>query len=707
VWLAWLTMFLWGLFPASGARAQVPAKLLLTSNLQGKSSLSVANQDSEDPLLLLAQSIMAERAKGVDLYLDLGNGLYPGALSKFSSGSVMIDFFDFFGCAGSLVSSKDLQIGLEILEFLQKSRQVKLVSANIQRKGQTVFAPYFVHPVAGVPIAFVGLSSKRLEFDVAEKELYGLAMQEEKAALEPVLAQIHSAGVKNIILLSGLRLSSTMRLMESHKDIDMAICGGDYAGSFFEGEISRIDLRDGRSVIMLDANVDYHLVEIMIDDGVWLRAMQSMQAASHRPLAPVYMEFANRLTLWKEKYLAEQSQSIAQIDEREYRLDDQRLLQLLRDRFNSDIAVVEHKTINPSPIRGNVSHSDVLLMVNNDYKLFTFNLTGDQVAKIMAQSEYNLEIAGLTQKGKKIIIQGYLLEAKRRYRVAATQSAFRKIQMVVGGEIEYNNSWKTITEVLIDDLENERVILRDDFAYLERRFRTTLDVYFANYISAADVDRDPTIATPVSQPVASYSKWGLEDQIDLTLYNRYHRIVLTPYVFYARQDEAYVQNLLRGTLLYEYNLRESIKPYNKVQCDTVVESVDGLRPILIRETAGGALYGDYLNGKIGLGFQKKIQDPSENFVYGFETILNFNYPFFKYFTYKFIIDNFVSTRDPESGRWGLRSEIENGISASLNTYLNLSLRHKYFYLFESDIEEEYRSSQILTTFDLKTDWKFY
>ncbi len=689
------------------AQAQVNAKLLLTSNLQGKATLTVANQQTEDPLLLLAQSIMAERAKGIDLYLDLGNGFYPGAISKFSSGSIMMDFFDFFDCAGTLVSSKDLQIGLENLEFLQKSRQVQLVSANILRKGQPVFAPYFISNVAGVPVAFIGFSSKRVEFDIAEKELYGLSLEEEKAALEPILANLKASGITHIVLLSGLRLSRTMALINSYPEINMAICGGDYAGELFEGEISRIDSRDGRSVIMLDADVDYYLVEISLNDGIRLRAMQPMKAIARRTAAPSYAEFANRLTLWKEKYIADQSQTIAQLKAKEYRLDDHRLCQLLRDRFNSDIAVVEPKTINSFPISKDVSQSDILQMVNIDYNIFIFDLTGDQIAKVLAQNEYKLDITGVTQKGKKITVQGYLVEKQRQYRVAATQSAFRNIQQVLGEKIKYNNSWKTITDVLIEDLANNQVILRDDFAYLERRYRTTLDLYLANFVSSASVNRGPTIDTPVSQPDESYSKWGLEDQIDLALYNRYHRFVFTPYVLYARQDEVYVQNLLRGTLLYEYNLRESLKPYNKVQCDTVVEDVNGLRPILVRETAGGALYGDYLNGKIGLGFEKKVQDPSEDFLYGFETILTFKYPFWKYFTYKFNIDNFISTRDPNSGRWGIRSDIENGISAVLNSYLNLSLRYKYFYLYENNLNEDYRSSQIFTTLDVKTDWKFY
>lgn len=691
--------------PHPCAAAQATARLLLTSNIQGRAILEIENQETRDPLLILAQSILAERKNGVDLCLDLGNGFYPGVISKFSSGSIMMDFFDFFSYAGTLVSSQDLRIGLENLEFLQKHKKTRLLSANLLRDDTSVFTPYIVRTIGGIPVAFVALSSKRVEIDVAEKELYDIAQENEKKVLEPILEKLDAAGIRHIVLLSGLRLSISMKLMQAYKQIDLAICGGDYTGTLFDGKISRIDLEDGRSVVMLDNEADYFTIDLDLNQGIKLLALTPRQARPQRQPESDYIEFRNRLSLWKQKFLADQSQQIARTLDKEYLLDDQRLLQLLRDRFNTETAIVETKTINPYPIRQGIDQSDLLHLVNLDYKIFTFQLTGDQLSTIANQTYYDLEVAGVV-KGKKIKVQGYTIDGNRRYSVAATQSAYRKIKQLLKADIDYDNSWKTITDLLIEDLEGEQVILREDYTYLEKRFRTLLDIYFSNYISAGDVERGPTIETPVNQPSKNYSKWGLEDKIDLTVYNQQHRFVLTPYVLYARQGDDYIQNLLRGTLLYEYNLWETLKPYNKFQCDTVVEEVDGERPILIRETVGGSLYGDRLTGKIGLGFEKKLQDPSDNALYGLETILSFKYPFLKNFTYTFNIDNFISSRSPDNGRWGLRSEIDNILSVKLNNYLSFSLKYKFFYLYETDLEEDYRSSQIFTTLDLKTDWKF-
>ncbi|MFZ1985110.1 MAG: hypothetical protein WAU91_11895 [Desulfatitalea sp.] len=696
-----------GLFVLSPApaQAQVEIKLLLTSNIQGKSFPNIENQEFVDPLLVLAQNIQAERRAGADLYLDLGNAFYPGPLSKFSSGSIITDFFDDLACEATLVSSKDLHIGLESMDFLQKKSNVRLLSANIARTDGPAFKSYFVADVRGTRIAFVGVSSKNLGFDIAEKDLYGITVKDEKEALDPVLKEIGASGVKHIVLLSGLKLSDTLGLMKHFPQIDLALSGGDYSGALYDGKVSRVDLTDGRSIVMLDESFDYYTVDLALDDHIFFRAMHPRKALPIQTTDGNYREFVQRLTLWKQKYLAEQNQSIIRTEEKAYVLDDRRLTQLLRDRYNCELAVVDKNTINTYPISKDVLKSDFLRLVNSDYNIFTFALSGDQL-KALERMDADLVVTGWT-RGETIKVQGYSLDPKRKYRVAATQSAFEKIQYMLGKDLKYRNTWTTVTDLMIADLENEKVLLRSDYSYLERRFRVLVDVYLANFITSVDVDRGDTIETPVNQPSKSYNEWGLEDKIDVSFYNDKHRFVLTPYLFYVRQDDDYLQNQLRGTLLYDYNLNENWRPYNKFQYDTVVETVQGLRPSLIRETAGISAYWKYFNGKLGLGFEKKIKDPVDDAQSGLELIMGVKYPFLKYFTYEMLFDNFASLENEGGGRWGLRSEFDNSLSARINTYLSVSLKHKYFYLFDDEIDERYQSSQLITTLNVITDWKIW
>jgi hypothetical protein len=692
---------------ADAAPDRSSIKLLLTSNIQGRSSSVPEGQHTQDPLLVLAQNLVAENRKGVDLYLDLGNAFYPGVISKFSSGSIMMDFLDEFQCQATLVSSMDLHVGIKNLEFLQRNRNVQLLSSNIAHPDGNVFAPYFIAEVRGIRIAFVGLSSERLEFDIAEKDLYGISLMDPGEALIPVLESIGAAGVNHIVLLTGLKPESVISLLERFPQIGLALCGGDSTGILYAGLASRIDLADGRSILMMNEHYDYFTVELQVHETIRSATLHPHKALPLKSRQRAYNRFADRLTLWKNAYLAEKNRPVADTGEEQIVLDDHRLSQLLRDRFNSEIAIVDKNTLNPSyPIMQTVRRSDLLGLVNLDYNIFTFSISGRELKIVTNRARSELEIVG-PELGKSLLVQGYPVDDRRKYKVAATQPAFEKVEKLLGRSIPFTNNWKTVSTLLAEDLSDERVTLREDYTYLDRRFRTIFDIYLSNFVAYGSVKRDGDIGTPVAQPAQSYSRWGLEDRIDWTIYNEKHRFVLTPYLFYVRQDDDYIHNILRGTVLYEFNLSEYVRPYNKFQIDTVVESIEGRRPMLIRETMGVSAYFNHVNGRLGLGFEKQVQDPSDDALFGLEFIIGFQYRFRDHLTYLFGIDNFATFRSQEGRHWRLRSSIDNALVIRINDYLSISLKHKYFYLDEDGHCGTYRSSQFFTTVDLRTDWKLW
>jgi hypothetical protein len=690
---------------STAVRAENQFSILLTSNLQGKFSVDVENQETLDPLLVLGQNIIFDRSQGIDLYLDMGNALYPGIISKYSSGSIMVDFLDYFSCAAVLVSSKDLQVGTKNLELMQESKKVQLLSSNIVQEGKPVFKAWFAVDMHGTQVAFLGVSSKKVRFDVAEKELYGYSLIEEKEALEWQLKEIHAAGIEHIVLLSGQTLRDTAQILETWPEIEMALCGGDYTGHFLAGKASRVDLADGRSIVMADDSVDYYHLNLVIDGTLKVLSFEPRKAQPVPTRNFLYQEFKNRLTLWKEKFREDEDSLVAELGDMENGVNDLRFGHLLRDRFNSELGVVEENTINHGPVERDVRYSDFLGMVNRDYNIFIFSLTGDEIKTVQRLQE-DLVIAGI-ETDEVIQIQGTTLVGDRRYRVAATQPALQRMQRLLGKKIDYSNTWVTVTNLLIDDLKNNKVILSQDYDYLDRRFRTTIDASLSNFVDNSNVERGDNIDTPPGQPSDSYNKWGLENTIDIAVYNKYHRFILTPYMFYSRQDDSYLNNILRGTFLYDYNLSENFKPYNKFRYDTVVEQVDGLRPSLLRETMGISTIYKNISGKLGLGFEKEVQDPSSAALYGVEFIVGASVPFWSHFTYTFGLDTFTGILDEGDGQWQNRSEINNGISAKINDYMSISFRHKYFYFNDDDAGESYQNSQFITSLDLKSGWKFW
>lgn len=686
-------------------RAETNLAILVTSNLQGMFSLEVRNQEVDDPLLVLGQNIVAEREKGIDLYLDMGNALYPGILSKYSSGSTMMDFLNNFYCEAVLVSSKDLQIGMKNIEFLQKTKQVRLLSSNIVQEKNPIFTPWFAIDRAGTRIAFLGLSSEKIRFDIAEENLYGYSLIEAKESLEAALKDIHAAGINHIILLSGQNLRDTTKILETFPEIGMALCGGDASSRFFGGKASRVDLTDGRSIIMTDDSADYHLLKLAVGEVIKVQSLEPRKAAPIPTNNYKYKEFKNRLTLWKENFIESENRLVASLKATEYEINDQRLTHLLRDRFDCELAAVEQDTINPLPLTQDLKQSDFLGMVNRDYNILIFDLSGDEL-RIVQQKNESLVISGMVSD-EDLRVQGVPVSSFRPYRVAASQPAMQSISRMLRKKIGYRNTWMTVSDILVDDLKDKRVLLRKDYDYLDRRRRTTIDAYLSNFIDNSSVERDDDVKTPPGQPSKSYNKWGLENRIDITHYNKYHRFVFTPYMLYSRQDDDYLNNLLRGTLVYDYSLSETLKPYNKLLCETVVEEVDGLRPILIRETLG--ISGEYKKvfGKLGLGFEKEVQDPASGALYGIELILGARIPFLSHFTYAFDLDTFSGIRSQNGQQQQIRSEINNAISVELNEHLSMSFRHKFFYRYEDLAGEKYQNSQFITSLDLKNDWKFW
>lgn len=688
--------------------------ILLTSNLEGKFTIETPDKpDSKDPLLVIAQGILRERKAGrVALYLDLGNAFYPGPLSKFSYGAVMSEYLGALRCDATLVSSRDLQIGTDNLETLAREGRTKLLSSNLMKDNQPIFAPFALFPAGPDTVAVLAVSSTHIRFDIAEKKLYGVSAAPWEGRVPQVLEEIRKAGPRHTILLSGLSLQDTIALLEKNRDIGMAVCGGDNTGDLYGGRAVRVEMEDGRPIVMLARSDGYYRLDLTTEPRLRVRELvwksaeeiaQTLKPGGPETAEPAYVEFSRRLAFWQKQFRKEEDAVVTEVKETTFSVHDMKLAGLLRDRFDAEIAVVEKGTLVPSNYQGDIRHAHILDTVNLDYNVFVYDLAGEEVRKILGKDP-SLLIDGVS--GERI--QGYRIEDKRRYRVASTQTSYERIAKILGKEPAYRNTWQTVSELLLADLQEDRILFRDDYRYLDRRFRTTLDVKLSNYLDHSTVSKGNDISPPPGKPADSYKKWGLDNRIDLTFYNHLHQFVLTPELRYERTDDQYLQNLLRGTFVYNLNLQGPLQPYHKSQFETVLEEQrSGFRPMLLRETVGVSAVWGIVKGRLGLGFEKRINDPVEPYVYGLETIGNLKYPFWEYLTYGLDVDSFFGAQSREGARPQVRSEITNALTFTISRYVGLSLKHRWVYLYSAELEENYSDSQFLTALDLGLDYKIW
>jgi 2',3'-cyclic-nucleotide 2'-phosphodiesterase (5'-nucleotidase family) len=701
LYLILFVFFIMNIFFIYSVSAGEEFSIFVTSNLGGRFSVNETDENKES-MLVLAQSMLSERKiRKADIYIDLGNAFYPGLLSKYSYGSVMMDFFNFFSCDAVLVSSKDLRIGIDNLQFLSSGKKTDLLSANIVRNKKTIFTPYFIRYKGNTSVAFTAISSKKINFDIAEKNIYGIKLKNESEALNETIRDIESRGISHIVLLSGLGIKDTVSLLSRYKQIQLALCGGDNTGDLFSDKASRIDLADGRTVLLLPEGDMFYSLNLRLDGQISVSNLRRITPAPVKIYSRDYSDFVNRLALWKEKFKAENEQVISSTDNKKIIINDIRLSGLLRDKYNSEIAIVERNTILESTFSRDIKRSDLLHVVNIDYNIFIFNLKGEDLKNI--PGDETLLIDGVN--GDKI--QGYSINDARIYRIAATQPAFEKVEQILRKDIPYQNTWTNITDIITSDFKEKHILFLNDYSYLDKYFRATVDFYLSNFFENNIVKRSNSFETPPGQAEENYKRWGLENKIDLTIYNRYHRILLSPYMFYERQDEQYINNLLRGTLTYNLNLYNIIKPYQKSQADTVIKETDGLRPVILRETIGIDAITDNLQSKVGVGFEKYTHDPDQNPVYGIEFLIGYKLPFLNYFSYSFNIDSFISARSLKKTKRHIRSELLNSLSASINQFLSISLKYRWFYYYSGENMARYENYQTIISADLRTDFKIW
>ncbi|MCU0598484.1 MAG: hypothetical protein MUE70_04395, partial [Desulfobacterales bacterium] len=390
-------------------------KFLLTSNLNGRFAVTTADQETQDPMLIMAQSLFHEHKNSpADLYLDLGNAFYPGLLSRFSYGSVMMDFLECLDCDATLVSSMDLNIGVSNLEFLAKGKHTQLFSANIRKYGRPVFVPFFIRSINDKKYAFIGISSEKGFFDIAEKKLLDVTLQDYDSALSDVIAEIKKEYIDYIVLLSGRSYSDNFAIMEKFKQISLCISGGDATGELYAVKAERVDIGDGRSIVTLINTDGFYTLKLSAVETLKIEELKFFSSMNYPVSEKPYVEFLNRLTIWKERFAHEGDVEVIGDACCDVALDDDRVAQILRHRSGAEIAILERNSITPGRISGRLAYSDILRMVNNEFPIFTYKISGVDLKQAAAGPE-KFVIAGTDG----VLVQGYPIEDKRQYLVCS------------------------------------------------------------------------------------------------------------------------------------------------------------------------------------------------------------------------------------------------------------------------------------------------
>lgn len=693
-------VFILFLLIAHGSLSAADMTIVFSSNLGGAFSLQQEKETTSDPMLLLFETILKERETSSAFYLDLGNSLFPGQLSKYSVGSVMADFFRFSGCSGSLVSSRDLSMQISSLSYLAQSG-APLMSATIRSDGKLAFRDHTILTDRGFRLGVIPLTSDRAVFSQAEKNLASLEIDtSDKTIRSAIDAASPSSDI--IIAMSGLDLRSSLRVMSRFPQIRHMICGGDNTGKIMDSQISRLDLGAGRSILFLPGGST--LYRIIIRKTGEITSVSEMRPSHYRSNSSNFSAFHARITLWKTKY-AESTKGWVMIPENQrLTIDAAHVAKFLRRKYRAEISILENP-IEPLTLSNTTSIESLLSSILDNYSIFTYELTGSEIMSLYSKNE-GQTISGTDGK----VIQGYPINTTRKYRICSTQPTYESIKKTLWRDVPFYNSFRNLTDEFTDDIAGPKTILMDNDPLLQSTIRSTLDVALSFFREGNSVSKDENVSTPAGRSSKSYKKIGTESKADLTIYNASNRLVITPYIYYIKQDKQYLQNIFRLSAIYTYNTHPNFKPYNKVQLDSQVVETDHKRPTIFRETAGLNAETGYFSARIGAGFEKQIQDDSGPIIYGIECYTKYSTTFFTNFTYGLLFDSFASY-NPKSDKPAddgyVKIAMDNSISYNLNASISISVKHRYYRYYSIGFKESYTSKQLTTSLDVKTDFKLY
>lgn len=685
---------LWLLTLLSLSAAGRELTFYVTANTGGRFPLDSELQENE--LMRLAAYLRSAKAKNpAAIHLDLGNAFFPGRLSRFSFGSLTADYLQMLRLDAGLVAAGDLNIGADSLDYIRRARGIRLLSVNIIRDKAPFFEPYAILNKGGVKTALLGITSNRSLVAYAEAQLLALHVDPPESQIAATLAQVALEKPELTVAMSGVPLRDAIVILSRNAQIDIMLCGGDAEGSLGKEPVRQVELPDGRRVIAMPKENPLVRLVLRHEGRRWVLAEREIVDLENADVSPnVPPTFERRLRLWQKWYAASEDTGAKNVGFAPFRLTPQFAAASLRATFGCDVAFVEDDDLDAGEAAVVKKTQDIRYAVQNDYDIFAFRLTGAGLRQFY-QKNPDLVFSGMNAQS----VTGYPIRDNVSYRICATQ---RGMEYALGGDRRNpgQNQWLGISDAVSRTLEQE---IAEPDQYADSRFRFLALLNLSNVYETGKVVNTSRIDTPPGQAADSYFKWGLENDVNFLLYNRRHSFSFNPYIFYVRQMDQIIRNLLRADLTYTFNTEWYLRPYQKNRLDTVVVPLNGLRPSFLRETVGAEFSYKVFTGRLGGGLEKEILDPVNDPNWGFEASIGVLWPFYTSMQYKLAFDSFSSRTYQDF--WRHRIEISNSIIFTVASPITFTVSHRWYYFYLGSVGDFYNSSILLLSLDVRTTWK--
>lgn len=133
------------------------------------------------------------------IIVSVGDNFQGEVLSNEFYGLPIIDFFKKINLTFSAIGNHEFDWGID--KIYKEWKDIKFISANIEKNDKLLVEPYFIKEINGIKIGFIGLSTEEILTKVNKKMLNDIQIQNPVETARKYVKILKNKGIKNIVLV--------------------------------------------------------------------------------------------------------------------------------------------------------------------------------------------------------------------------------------------------------------------------------------------------------------------------------------------------------------------------------------------------------------------------------------------------------------------------------------------------------------------------
>ena len=358
------------------------------------------------------------------IVLSTGDNANGQSISSYFKGQPTAELMKHMGYAASAFGNRELDWAREQFIANTDAGGFPYLAANLEAKDETGQAlklkPSVMLERNGVKVAVIGLAARKSTWTPMPGRTAGLTLVTDEAALSKAVPEARKAGADAVVVVSDGCLQDVPALLEAHADWKLAFVAGRECGQEVPATVGSTALTYPGSRWHQYARVAV-TVDTLKPQAARVTRVDTSTIVLPENAAPE-PEAAAKIATWKQKLDEALGGTIGFSQtglEQESPQMSAWLTSALKDRFKTDLALLNRKGVRQALPAGPITPETVWDLIPFENQVVTVKLTGAQV--LAAAENLEARFAGLRSKGDGFVDgKGAAIDPKKTYTLATT-----------------------------------------------------------------------------------------------------------------------------------------------------------------------------------------------------------------------------------------------------------------------------------------------